>query len=1691
MATYTTHLQPSDARAETDTDMAGQAPDFASVQLAAATGDAPIPVKLPQGNQKIVVIPVHAGQTIELPTDSSDGLLAKLGADGNLAIVVDGRTIILQGYAEANADPDHPVKVVTNDGDPVDVNEVIVGTNPDVALEIQTAAGPAAAGAQGNSDANGSGIFVPFGPAGALGGLHAVGVLGATDLHYKLIDDKRELFPIEEEKETPANPPTIDFFPKDPEVKDGRAVVSDEGLPGGNADSDPVPDDETNSKVAAGTFLVSDPDVGDTLTVTLLADGLPALKFGGVSVNWVLDPDGHTLHGQTGGTDAITITITDTGDHHNYTYEVDLLKPLDHPDDSTEDEVNFNVTVKVTDSTNLSDTALLAIQIEDDSPTITPTTSGTVSLALDETVGGNDTDVDANGLNGTAQDGSAIENDEELITLPAALTIPAYGDVIGAATADASKLFDVSFGADGPAASDDEAFSLKIINANTGLKDTATGDPIILVENNGVIEGVADDGDAGTADPVVFALTIAGDGTISMAQYRAIDHGDDDPNSYPDEVLSLGGQKLAVALTATDSDGDHITAERDIGGSIIFDDDGPTLTVDVDGTKLSGLVTELDETVGTDRSAPGEVADGNADDAGPGLGQTTTNITGGLATLFTVGGGFGSDGPGTDDGTLGFVGIPVGGLPTNLEATDGGAITLFAPSDTLIQGKDGDGNIVFTIAIVDVGGFPQLQTTLFEALVHDNNAKFDETAQLLVTQGLVQLQYEVTRTDGDGDQVTQAGKVDLISDEGSYFAFDDDGPNAAVKDAVAAALILDETRPVGTDTDGVLPNGLDKVTVDFSSNFETPDYGSDGAGTTKYSLDLTGTNVASGLYALDPSDTETVIDPLGKGDQIVLNQSGDMITGSVGGTDYFTITIDPDTGKVTFEQLNNIWHGDTGNDDDTATLTLSSADLLKLVQTVTDGDDDKDTASIDLGTGVFKIQDDGPDASISGTGSITLVLDETRPVGTETDGDSAPAGLATVQGNFTSAFNPPDYGSDGAGSATYTLSLAGTNVLSGLFALDLNDKSAGDGDGIGKGAQIVLNQSGNTITGSVGPTNYFTITIVPATGVVTFTQINNIWHTNTGSDDDTSTLNLLAANLLQVVQTVTDADGDTDTASVDIGQGVFQIEDDGPKYISPDTLHLENKGVIGTSDQVIAQLNFVAGTDGVNNVVFNVPGVTVGVTSGVTVVATDGDGHQLKVGGQLLYLYYGGAGGDDTTILVAKTLTGTVGFTIDIDPVTGTYAFNPEAAISNGTEVTATDLTGVGGGNVPFKLLIDVGGTTQDVALTTKSTDSVNTDNDDIGISQGQTFQSGESIRFDLVNGLKLDGGAPEGYSYDGTHNTTTRWKETVLLTGNSSQNADFVVSAIVADSDNTFFGDGSGESLIDLATSNIHIYDKSNNLIDPLDYAGLGISLTDLGNTIEIDGIKDGMSYEIVTDDAHKFNAVGVDAVATTDTFSLSFFSYGENNAGTSVDLSYNVVGTDGDGDPANGTIDVSLYPDASSSSGTNLVGTALNDTFLGTQGADTITGAGGADRLAGNAGIDSIDGGTGNDTIIGGSGNDNLTGGANSDTFVYETLVDGKDSISDFDIAAPGSGGDKLDIGQVLDHAGNTWTDGNSVGDAVTGGYLTFTNSGGFVQVNVDIDGSAGNSFAPTAVAVLTNVAFVSAAQAATDLNDNIVVG
>ena len=166
--------------------------NVAEVQLTVADAAR---VTLPQG-QRVVVVPVTPGERVELPTDSADGLLAELGSQGNLAIVIDGRTIILQGYAAANEES--PVSIVTSDGDEIDVAFVLAETDP--SLDIQTAAGPAAGSAGGGAD-GGSGIFVPLPVGPLLGGFDAEGVLGATALQYKLVDNSSKIFDLDDDDE--------------------------------------------------------------------------------------------------------------------------------------------------------------------------------------------------------------------------------------------------------------------------------------------------------------------------------------------------------------------------------------------------------------------------------------------------------------------------------------------------------------------------------------------------------------------------------------------------------------------------------------------------------------------------------------------------------------------------------------------------------------------------------------------------------------------------------------------------------------------------------------------------------------------------------------------------------------------------------------------------------------------------------------------------------------------------------------------------------------------------------------------------------------------------------------------------------------------------------------------------------------------------------------------------------------------------------------------------------------------------------------------------------------------------------------------------------------------------------------------------------------------------------------------------
>jgi Ca2+-binding RTX toxin-like protein len=108
---------------------------------------------------------------------------------------------------------------------------------------------------------------------------------------------------------------------------------------------------------------------------------------------------------------------------------------------------------------------------------------------------------------------------------------------------------------------------------------------------------------------------------------------------------------------------------------------------------------------------------------------------------------------------------------------------------------------------------------------------------------------------------------------------------------------------------------------------------------------------------------------------------------------------------------------------------------------------------------------------------------------------------------------------------------------------------------------------------------------------------------------------------------------------------------------------------------------------------------------------------------------------------------------------------------------------------------------------------------------------------------------------------------------------------------------------------------------------------------------------------------------------------------------------------------------------------GNGGNDILYGNAGNDTLTGAAGTDALYGGTGNDTLAAGGANDILDGGAGNDTLTGGAGADVFAWHLADKGSsgapaiDTITDFNVAAPASGGDLLEIRDLLqgENSGN----------------------------------------------------------------------
>ncbi|WP_310598296.1 VCBS domain-containing protein, partial [Aeromonas aquatica] len=152
---------------------------------------------------------------------------------------------------------------------------------------------------------------------------------------------------------------------------DKGAVVSEEGLVGGIVDT-AGSSDTTDSVAASGKITVGDLDSQDSLTISL--SGPTGLTSGGTAVQWSWNAATKVLTGYTGTVGSadykavIDVKLTaPAGGKGDWGYDVTLKAPLDHPVKGSEDVLNFQIGVTVSDGKTTT-TGSLPISVEDDSP---------------------------------------------------------------------------------------------------------------------------------------------------------------------------------------------------------------------------------------------------------------------------------------------------------------------------------------------------------------------------------------------------------------------------------------------------------------------------------------------------------------------------------------------------------------------------------------------------------------------------------------------------------------------------------------------------------------------------------------------------------------------------------------------------------------------------------------------------------------------------------------------------------------------------------------------------------------------------------------------------------------------------------------------------------------------------------------------------------------------------------------------------------------------------------------------------------------------------------------------------------------------------------------------------------------------------------------------------------------------------
>lgn len=676
-------------------------------------------------------------------------------------------------------------------------------------------------------------------------------------------------------------------------------LLDDDALTGGNPNGI---GDDVNSANTPGTLSGSGGD--GALTFALLATGTPPAGF-------TYELSGGNLLVKQGATTVLTVTLTNpaTG-----AYTVTQNAPIVHAAGGDENNQLFTINYSVTDIDGDGANGTLSIDVDDDTPTV-------VANAIQPTL-----TVDESNFAGNANTSFA-------------------------------SVFTTSFGADGAATANATTYALGINPGATGLVDTATGQAVVLMLNGGIVEGRT-----AISNALVFTVSVAANGTVTLDQSRAVVHT---PNAGPDDTTSLSADNLVtLTATVTDRDGDSATATANIGQNLVFTDDAPTVTA----TAAGAAIALNDETATTSQASTintGAIAKGDDPNVG-GTGAISVASSGSAVVTATPV--YGADGAAAVN-PLTYA-LTVTNAASGLTVTDGSAINLVLQGNVIVGQVSGgafNNQAAFAIAIDPVTGVVRVEQYL--SLNHPVTTNPDDTVSLLAGR----LGVVVTATDRDGDPAV-SNTVDISA----QIRFDDDGPTVnpdtdTVTEDTASIATGNVVTGVGTtnspgsaDVAGADGAAVTGVVAGTSAVAVTGGIGAPLAGTYG-SLTLN----ADGGYTYTLNNGNATVQALGVNETLTEIYSY-TITDGDGDTATTTLTITingsndlPTIGSATTAVSDEGLAGgfpDTTGSVDTTNLTVRTG-------TITATDPDGDPLTFSLGT---------PATALS-SGGQPIVWDTTNP----------------------------------------------------------------------------------------------------------------------------------------------------------------------------------------------------------------------------------------------------------------------------------------------------------------------------------------------------------------------------------------------------------------------------------------------------------------------------------------------------------------------------------------------------------------------------------------------------------------------------------------------------------------------------------------------------------------------------------------